>query len=127
MTNKHRKIRKNILGVVYYLQHSNGYMPSNSFMSTNKMMGQNTRISNSMTQMKLPFLAMLNLLDFMNLTNDLVLHDLSWLLIPIMLPLDILKFEGKAREDATNHITNFHIWCSSNSSMDDSIKPRIFQ
>ena len=47
--------------------------------------------------------------------------------MPTKLPSDILKFEAKAGEDPTDHITTFHLWCSSNSLMDDSIRLRLFQ
>jgi hypothetical protein len=47
--------------------------------------------------------------------------------MPTKLPSDIPKFEGKAGDDPANHIMNFHLWCSSNSIMDDSIKLRLFQ
>ena len=43
------------------------------------------------------------------------------------LPSDIPKFEGKAGECPQNHIMTFHIWCSSNSIVDDSIRLRLFQ
>ena len=47
--------------------------------------------------------------------------------MPTKLPLDIPKFEGKAREFPQNHIMTFHLWCSSNSIVDDSIRIRLFQ
>jgi hypothetical protein len=59
--------------------------------------------------------------------NYLVNHDPSWPPIPTKIPLDILKFEGKTIEDPGDHVTNFHLWCSSNSLNDDSIHLILFQ
>ena len=47
--------------------------------------------------------------------------------MPIKMPSDIPKFEGKAGECPQNHIMTFHLWCSSNSIVDDSIKLILFQ
>jgi hypothetical protein len=47
--------------------------------------------------------------------------------MPTKLPSDILKFEGKVGDDHANHIMTFHLWCSSNNIMDDSIRLRLFQ
>jgi hypothetical protein len=76
---------------------------------------------------QLPFLATLDLPDFSRILNDPIRHSPQWPAIPAKLPSDILKFDGKAREDPNNHVMNFHLWCSSNSLMDDSIRLRIFQ
>jgi hypothetical protein len=54
-------------------------------------------------------------------------HDLLWPPGPTKLPSDIPKFEGNNGEDQGDHVTNFHLWCSSNSMNDDSIHLRIFQ
>ena len=78
-------------------------------------------------QPRLPFLATLNLLDLSILMNDLVSHDPTWSAIPNKLPLNIPKFEGKVGEDPSEHVTTFHLWCSSNSLHDDSIHLRLFQ
>jgi hypothetical protein len=51
----------------------------------------------------------------------------SWPPILTKLPSDILKFEGKIDEDPSDHVTPFHLWCSSNSLNDDSICLRPFQ
>ena len=74
-----------------------------------------------MAQPRIPFLATLNLLDLSKLTNDSVAHDLMWSVVPTKLPSDIPKFEGKNGEDPGEHITTFHLWCSSNSLNHDSI------
>jgi hypothetical protein len=75
----------------------------------------------------MPYLASLNILDLSKLTNDPILHDPTWLAMPTKLPPDITKFEGKVRDDLTNHVMNFHLWCSSNNIMDVSIRLRLFQ
>jgi hypothetical protein len=80
-----------------------------------------------MPQPRLPFLATLNFPYFSRLMNDPVHHDPSWPPIPTKLPSDILKFEGKTGEDPGDHVTTFHLWCSSNSLNDDSIHLRLFQ
>ena len=69
----------------------------------------------------------LNLPDLSRLTNDPVAHDPAWLAVPTKLPSDIPKFEGKPGEDMSEHIMTFHLWCSSNSLHQDSIRLRLFQ
>jgi hypothetical protein len=59
--------------------------------------------------------------------NDSVHHDPSWPLVPTNLPSDITKFEGKNGEDLGDHVTTFHISCSSNSLNENSICLRLFQ
>jgi hypothetical protein len=76
---------------------------------------------------QLPFLATLYLPDQSCLTNDPIQHAPFWPAIPAKLPSDILKFDEKPGEDPNNHVMNFHLWCSSNSLMDDSICLRLFQ
>jgi hypothetical protein len=76
---------------------------------------------------QLPFLATLDLPDLSRLTNDPILHAPFWPTIPAKLPSDIPKFDGKPGEDPNNHVMTFHLWCSSNSLMDDSIRLRLFQ
>ena len=69
----------------------------------------------------------LSLPDFNQLINDPIRHDVGWLAMPTKLPSDSPKFEGLACEDPSNHIRSFHMWCSSNSITDDSIRLRLFQ
>ena len=76
---------------------------------------------------KIPFMACLNLPDLAWLTNDPIHHQTFWPPMPTKLPLGIPKFEGKERECPQNPIMMFHIWCSSNNIIDDSIKLRLFQ
>jgi hypothetical protein len=38
-----------------------------------------------------------------------------------------MKFKGKTGEDLGDHVTTFHLCCSSNSLNDDSILLRLFQ
>jgi hypothetical protein len=54
-------------------------------------------------------------------------HDLTWPPIPTKLPSDIPKFEGKTGEDPGDHVTTFHLWCSSKSLNNDSIHLILFQ
>jgi hypothetical protein len=75
----------------------------------------------------MPYLVYLNILDLNKLTNDPILHDPTWPTMPTKLPSDIPKFEGQLREDPTNHVMTFHLWCSSNNIMDDSVRLRLFQ
>ena len=77
-------------------------------------------------QPRLPFLATLNLPNFLRLMNDPVSHNMAWSAVPNKLPSNIPKFEGKAG-DPGEHVTTFHLWCSSNSLHDDSIHLRLFQ
>jgi hypothetical protein len=76
---------------------------------------------------QLPFLVTLDLPDLSQLTNDPIFHSLVWPVIPAKLPSDIPKFDEKSGEDPNNHVINFHLWCSSKSFMDDSIRLRLFQ
>jgi hypothetical protein len=47
--------------------------------------------------------------------------------MPMKLHLDILKFEAKPNEGLGDHVTTFHLWCSSNSLKDDSVQLQLFQ
>jgi hypothetical protein len=76
---------------------------------------------------QLPFLATLDLPDLSRLTNDPISHSLVWPIIPAKLPSDISKFDRNPGEDPNNHVMTFHLWCSSNSLMDDSVRLRLFQ
>ena len=59
--------------------------------------------------------------------NDLVSHDPTWMTVPNKIPSEIPKLEDKVGEDPGDHVTTFHLWCSSNSLHDDSIHLRLFQ
>jgi len=48
-------------------------------------------------------------------------------MIASKIPSDILKFDGKLGEYPSTHIMAYHLWCSSNSLMDDSVRLHIFQ
>jgi hypothetical protein len=78
-------------------------------------------------QPKLPFLVTLHLPDLTRLLNDPVFHDPHWPPMPMKLPSDIPKFEAKPNEDPGDHVTTFHLWCSSNSLKYESIQLRLFQ
>ena len=66
-------------------------------------------------------MASINLLDLTWVTNEPIRHNPLWPPMPTKLPLEIPEFEGKAGEDPQNHIMSFHLWCSSNNIVDDSI------
>ena len=72
-------------------------------------------------------MATLDIPDLSRILNDSILHSPQWPAIPAKLPSDIPKFDGKAGEDPNNHVMTFHLCCSSNSLMDDSIRLRLFQ
>jgi hypothetical protein len=76
---------------------------------------------------QLPFLATLDLPDFSRLTNDPIFHSPVWPTIPAKIPSDIPKFNGKSGEDPNNYVMTFHLWCSSNSLMDNFIRVCLFQ
>ena len=76
---------------------------------------------------RLSFLTILNLLYLWKLMNDPMCHDLTCSPVPIKLPSDIPKFEGKTREDLGDHVTTFHLWWYYNSLNDDSIRLSLFQ
>jgi hypothetical protein len=78
-------------------------------------------------QPKIPFLATLHLPDLTRLLNDPICHDPHWPPMLTKLPSDIPKFESKPNEDPGDHVTTFHLWCSSNSLKDDSVQLRLFQ
>jgi hypothetical protein len=69
----------------------------------------------------------LHLPDLTRLLNDPICHDPHWPPMPTKLPSDITKFEAKPNEDLGDHVTTFHLWCSSNSLRDDSIQLHLFQ
>lgn len=76
---------------------------------------------------QLPFLATLELPDVSKLKNDPILHDPQWPPVPTKIPSDCPKFDGKAGEDPQAHVMMYHLWSSSNSWLDDSIRLRLFQ
>jgi hypothetical protein len=76
---------------------------------------------------QLPFLPTLDFPDLSRILNDPIRHSPQWPAIPSKLPSDISKFNGKVGEDPNNHVMTFHLWCLSNSLMDDSIHLRLFQ
>lgn len=78
------------------------------------------------TLLGIPFFSTLNIPDLTKLTNDLVAHLPQWPPIPMKLPSYIPKFEGNPGEDPSSHIMTFHLWCCSNSLLDDSIRLRLF-
>jgi len=76
---------------------------------------------------QLPFMATLELPDLNRLTNAPIAYAPWWPAIPHKLPSGIPKFHGNLGEDPSNHVMTFHLWCSSNTLNDDSIRLRLFQ
>lgn len=76
---------------------------------------------------QLPFVATLELLDLNRLKNDPITYAPWWQAIPHKLPSNIPKFNGNLGEDPSNHVMTFHLWCSSNTLNDDSIRLHLFQ
>lgn len=74
-----------------------------------------------------PFLAILESPDVSKLTNDHIFHSPYWPPVPTKIPSDFPKFEGKSKEDPQAHVMTYHLWCSSNSYVNDSICLRLFQ
>ena len=60
---------------------------------------------------QVPFLTTLDFPDFPKLINDPIQHNSSWPPIPVKLPSDIPKFDGKWGDDPKNHVLTFHLWC----------------
>jgi hypothetical protein len=73
-------------------------------------------------QPKLPFLETLHFPDLTRLLNDPICHDPHWPPMPTKLPSDIPMFEAKTNEDTGDHVTTFHLWCSSNLLKDDFVQ-----
>ena len=76
---------------------------------------------------QLPFIAILDLPNLTRLTNDPIFYYPYWLPMPHKFRIDIPKFEGKSGEDPSNHVMTYHLWCASNSIVDDSIRLCLFQ
>lgn len=70
---------------------------------------------------------MLELPDVSRLINDPILHSLYWPPILTKISSDFPKFEGKSKEDPHSHVTTYHLWCSSNSYIDDFVHLCLFQ
>jgi hypothetical protein len=62
--------------------------------------------------LQIPYLASLNIPYLSKLTNDPILNDPTWSVMPTKLPLDIPNFEGKVGDDLAEHVMTFHLWCS---------------
>jgi hypothetical protein len=77
--------------------------------------------------MSFPFLATLDFPNLLYFTNEIISHKHSWLVIHVKLPSDMPKFNGNLGEYPSTHIMTYHLWCSSNSLMDDRVRLCIFQ
>ena len=76
---------------------------------------------------QLSFLETLDFPDLSKLINEPIRYNPSWPPILVNLPSNIPKFDQKKGYGLKNHVMTFHLWCSSNSLMDDSVRLRIFQ
>jgi hypothetical protein len=112
--------RQNLSGLSTYMQ--TAYGPTGIPMGLPPQSHQYPHVNR-----QFPFLATLDLPDLSRILNDPILHSPHWPVIPAKLPSDIPKFDGRPGEDPNNHVMTFHLWCSSNSLMDDSIRLRLFQ
>jgi hypothetical protein len=101
--------------------------PPNPSQGTGSLPTHTMARTNPPPNLPMPYLASLNITGLTKLTNDPILHDPTWPNMPTKFPSDIPKFEGKLGEDPANHVMTFHLWCSSNRIMDDSIRLRLFQ
>lgn len=77
--------------------------------------------------MQLRFLATLELPDVSRLNNDPILHLLYWPPVPTKVHSDCPKFEGKSKEDPQAHMMAYHLLCSSNLYVNNSIHLQLFQ
>ena len=75
---------------------------------------------------QLSFISTLDLPNLSCLMIDSINYLAYWPPMPNELPNDIPKFEGKLREDPSNHVITYHLWCASNSIINDSILLRLF-
>jgi hypothetical protein len=120
MSYYHVQSPPNMLGYSHYMQ--TAYGPTGLPTGLPPQSHQYSQVNR-----QLPFLATLDILDLSRILNDPIRHSPQWPVIPTKLPSDIPKFDDKVGEDPNNHVMTFHLWCSSNSLMDDSIRLRLFQ
>ena len=110
----------NLPGSSHYMQ--TAYGPTGLLMGLPPQSHQYPHVNR-----QLPFFATLDLPDLSRILNDPIHHSPQWPAIPAKLPSNIPKFDGKVGEESNNHVMTFHLWCSFNSLMDDSIHLRLFQ
>jgi hypothetical protein len=73
-------------------------------------------------QPKLPFLETLHFPNLTRLLNDSICHDPRWPPMLTKFPSNIPKFEAKPSTYPGDHVTTFHLWCSSNSLKENSLQ-----
>lgn len=78
-------------------------------------------------QQNFPFLAHFDLSNLDKLMNDPICHNVQWQCMLNNISSSISKFEGKLGENPSTHNTTYHLWCSSNSFVDDYMRLRNFQ
>ena len=102
-------------------------MPHNSYMGGLQGFLWASLSNDPFNQLHNPFLSSLDLSELVKLNNNPIRHDPWWPPIPAKFPSDIPKFEGNPRENSSTHITTYHLWCSTNSLVDDSINLFLFK
>lgn len=55
----------------------------------------------------------------MTLASNVVAREKDY--VAVVVAFDLELFDGKPGEDPNNHVMTYHLWCSSNSLIDDSI------
>ena len=108
-----------------YVNQTYSGMPCGGYGLYTNQYPYNQTTQNLFTPTKLPFLSTLEYPYLSKLTNDPIRHHFAWPPVLVKIPTDIPKFDGKTGEDPANHITTYHLWCVSNSFLDDSIKLRL--
>lgn len=63
----------------------------------------------------------------LRLAHDPILHSPYWPLVPTKILGDCLKFEGNSREEPQAHVMTYHLWFSSNTWVEDSVRLCFFQ
>ena len=113
-------------GIYPYVKNSFSGMPYGGFGLNVNQYPFNQSTQNPFALTKLPFLGTLEFPYLSKLTNDPIRPHFAWPLVPVNIPTDIPKFNGKIAKGSANHITTYHLWCVSSSFLDDSIKFWLF-
>jgi hypothetical protein len=101
-------------GMYPYVKNTYNRMPYGGSSLNANQYPFNQPTQNPFTPTKLPFLATLELPNLSKFTNDPIRLYFAWPPVPVKIPIDIMKFDGKIGEDPANHITTYHLWCVSN-------------
>jgi hypothetical protein len=102
-----------------------GAQPSSQGMSSQpSSQGTTSQPSHTMVAPtpNFPYLASLNIPYLTKLMNDPIYMIPLGLTCPPNYLQTSQSLKGNQGEDPTNHIMSFHLWCSSNNIMEDSIR-----